>query len=297
MSELPFVAEPPGDAAAATRAAEFAADRWGLQPPIWIRTGMNALFSAGGDVVLRVSRPTAPPEQAIWLAHALRRRGIRVPLPFRDHALTVDGLAVVAIERLTDEREPDWAAVGEMVALVHSWSAAEVIGNYPLPRCSSFPWWNASVLLAEVDDLLDEPARRGLVAALTEHGGWVDHVTTEAVCHGDVHPGNVLRGEDGPVLIDWDLLCLGPVAWDHAPLLTWAQRWGGAAEAYDDFAAGYGASLRADPLAESLAAMRNLVATLMRVKAGRTNDAAAREAESRLRFWRGDPDAPQWHAQ
>jgi hypothetical protein len=35
----------------------------------------------------------------------------------------------------------------------------------------------------------------------------------------------------------------------------------------------------------------------MRGKAGRVNDAAAAEAERRLRFWRGEPDAPTWQAQ
>jgi hypothetical protein len=43
--------------------------------------------------------------------------------------------------------------------------------------------------------------------------------------------------------------------------------------------------------------MRNVVATLMRVRAGRTDPAAAAEAQRRLRYWRGDTDAPQWTAQ
>ena len=47
---------------------------------------------------------------------------------------------------------------------------------------------------------------------------------------------------DGPVLLDWDLLCLGPPGWDHAMLLR-LPRWGWPARWYDDFAAGYGRSL------------------------------------------------------
>ena len=34
---------------------------------------------------------------------------------------------------------------------------------------------------------------------------------------------------DGVVLLDWDLMCLGPRGWDHAPMMTWATRWGGLA--------------------------------------------------------------------
>jgi Ser/Thr protein kinase RdoA (MazF antagonist) len=117
------------------------------------------------------------------------------------------------------------------------------------------------------------------------------------ICHGDVHPGNVIQSADGPVLLDWDLLCRGPAAWDHAPLMTWTHRWGGDAGIYESFAEGYGVSLRGDPLAEALAELRLVAATLMRVRAARQNPAAAAEAELRLRYWRGEPDAPQWHPQ
>ena len=58
------------------------------------------------------------------------------------------------------------------------------------------------------------------------------------VCHGDVHPGNVIQSADGPVLLDWDLLCRGPAAWDHAPLMTWTERWGGEPGIYEAFADG-----------------------------------------------------------
>jgi Ser/Thr protein kinase RdoA (MazF antagonist) len=116
------------------------------------------------------------------------------------------------------------------------------------------------------------------------------------LCHGDVHPGNVVPTAAGPVLLDWDLLCTGPAAWDHAPLMTWAERWGGVPGTYEAFAAGCGVSMRGDALAESLAQLRLLAATLMRVRAGRSDRAAAVEAEQRLRYWRGEPGAPPWRA-
>ena len=66
---------------------------------------------------------------------------------------------------------------------------------------------------------------------------------------------------------------------------------------YPAFAEGYGRSLADDPLTATIASLRNVAATLMRVRAGITDEAARVEAERRLRFWRGDPDAPQWSAQ
>jgi hypothetical protein len=65
---------------------------------------------------------------------------------------------------------------------------------------------------------------------------------------------------------------------------------------YEAFADGYGVSLRGEPVTEALAELRLVAATLMRVKAARFDPTAAAEAERRLRYWRGDPDAPAWTA-
>jgi len=295
--DLPFVVRPPGDAREAAAAASVAAAHWGLPTPQHLRTGMNALFLAGEAVMLRVSHTTAPPSQAAWLMGQLALRGIRVPQLVQSEPMTIGDLAVFAIERIQPDGDVDWAAVGEQIRRVHEWPVGEVRGNYPVPRGDDFPWWDTTTVLADVDDLLDAAARVGLSAAILEHGDWRSRVIARVVCHGDVHPGNVIQSTDGPVLLDWDLSCHAPAAWDHAMLMTWSQVWGGDPSAYDRFADGYGHSLRDDALAQSLAVMRNVTATLMRLEAGRTNPAAATEAQRRLQYWRGDPSAPAWSAQ
>jgi hypothetical protein len=103
--------------------------------------------------------------------------------------------------------------------------------------------------------------------------------------------------DDGPVLIDWDLLCRAPAGWDHAPMMTWGERWGGTGAEYPAFAAGYGRSLRGDPWAEAFAELRLVAATLMRVRAASGDEVATVEARRRLRYWAGDPDAPAWRPQ
>ena len=77
--ELPFVAAPPGTIESVTLSARLAAEHWRYPAPELLRIGMNAIFTAGDGVLLRVGQPTAPAWQAIWLADLLDRRGLRVP--------------------------------------------------------------------------------------------------------------------------------------------------------------------------------------------------------------------------
>jgi thiamine kinase-like enzyme len=148
----------------------------------------------------------------------------------------------------------------------------------------------------ESADLVDADGLAALRSACVALRGWHDRARQDVlvVCHGDVHPRNVLMRGDDVVLIDWDAICLGPPAWDHAALMTWADRWGGAAETYADFARGYGADLRDSPLARELADLRLVAPTINMIMSGATNAAHAAEARARMRYWLGDPDAPAW---
>ncbi len=291
----PYVDGPPGPPEVVVAVAEQAAARWGLPRPTLLRVGMNGILTAG-DVVIRVGRVTADPATAIELAELLGRHGVRVPAPARPDAFVDGELTATAWERLVIvDAAPDWAAVGRMVAAVHALPASEVPPGYPQPPAEAFPWWDFDRLLADVGDALDPAARAGLVAAVDRHRGW-SAGTDRVVCHGDVHPGNVAMTADGPVLLDWDLLCSAPAGWDHAMLLTLPQ-WGWPARWYDDFASGYGRSLAGDPTTEAIAELRLVAATLMRLRAARTDPDATAEAQRRLAFWRGDPDAPTWRPQ
>jgi Phosphotransferase enzyme family len=298
-AELPFVATPPGTLEAVTRSARDAASHWGFAEPQLLRMGMNGIFTAGAGVLLRVSNPSAPAVEAIRLATILTRLGLSVPAYLRDEPFVGDGHAVFAIGEISESGPIDWAAVGEMIARLHLVDLSDLPSGYPVPFCGDFPWWDFASLINEVGDHLDMTSRAAIGAAIAR-GVPLLHEQRErtlVVCHGDVHPGNVIQSEHGPVLLDWDLLCRGPAAWDHAPLMTWTGRWGGAPGIYEDFAVGAGASLRGDPLAEAIAELRLVAATLMRVRAAITNPSAGDEAELRLRYWRGEADAPHWSAQ
>ena len=294
----PFVIDPPGDVASVTACAVAAAAQWELPTPTLLRMGMNGIFTAG-EVMLRVGRPTVDGEQALRLAELLTSHGVRVPRYVRDEVLVIDGHVVSAIESIASAGPIDWTATGAMVRQLHRIDPASVSAIFPTPWCGSFPWWDFETTLPTVLPALDPASAAALTACIDGNLPLLHAVRTGplVVCHGDVHPGNVLQGADGPVLIDWDLVCLGPPAWDHAPLMTWTNRWGGEPGLYEAFAQGYGQPLRGDPTAESIALLRLAAATIMRMKAAMANPAALPEAQRRLAWWRGEPDAPTWQAQ
>jgi Ser/Thr protein kinase RdoA (MazF antagonist) len=290
------------DLAAAGHAAEVAAAHWGLAEPALHRAGMNAIFTVD-DVVLRVGRPSVPASASIELARYLSSIGIRVPAPVRNDVVTSGELQVTAWERLAASpgdraagSDAEWAAVGAMVRRVHSIDPSDLPSSVPLPSPAVLPWWQFDELLAQAGPALDPRARAGIESAIERHRGW-ERFDGAVVCHGDVHPGNIVLADDGPVVLDWDLLCLAPAGWDHSPLLTLHERWGGPAGIYRAFADGYGRTFADDPAAGAFAELRLVAATLMRVTASIVDPLARPEAELRLRYWRGDPEAPAWNAQ
>ena len=299
MSRRAYVDAPVGDIEAATRVGERAARAWSLSDPVVLRIGMNAILRCG-DVVLRVAVPTAPAEVSIALAHELRSRGISVAQPAHDGVFAEGEYAVTAWEYVESSGEPtDWSAVGEMVAAVHEIPTAALPAGLPLPSPCDLPWWEHDQLLDEVAEMIDDRALVGIRAAIDRHSDWDDFDGSDdnVLCHGDVHPGNVIMTSSGPVLIDWDLLCVGPRGWDHAPLMTWTERWGGAPGIYEAFAAGYGWSARDERYGEAFAELRLVSATLMRCRVALHHPPARAEALSRLEYWRGEQTAATWNAQ
>ena len=134
---------------------------------------MNATFVAG-DVVLRVGRPTAPPEAALALAGVLAEAGVRVAPPARDDVVVDGDVAVTAVAAVG----ADGSATPTGPTSVGWWPSCtpsmpdDLPADYPLPPCESFPWWDFDALLPEVDPLLDPAARAGIVAAIERHRGW-----------------------------------------------------------------------------------------------------------------------------
>lgn len=137
------------------------------------------VFDLGDGRVLRRRRDGGPAEPEGQVMRWAREHGVPVP-----EVLAVEG--------------PDLVM-------------AKVVGPSLLdPDAQVSPPEVAAALVALHHALDDVPAPPGLP---------VLHGPGDRLLHGDLHPGNVLLGEDGPVLIDWTNAGAGDRAADVAE--TW----------------------------------------------------------------------------
>jgi Ser/Thr protein kinase RdoA (MazF antagonist) len=240
------------------------------------------------------------PVQAMRLAGiAARRHGIMDPIqPLRTSANHVfrAGEVVVRVAPLGGRVQPGRA--GEVVARLHRIAPARLKDVVALPFCGDAAWLavEQNLALAEAANVVGADGLVVLRRECVALRNWQERARQEApvVCHGDLHPQNFLMTGDDVVIIDWDAICVGPQAWDHAALTTWADRWGGAAKSCPDFARGYGADLRDSPLAKELAALRLFAPTINMIINAGSDPTLAAEARARMRYWLGDPAAPTW---
>ena len=277
-----------------------------------IRRSMNAVYkvrSAHGPLIMRVSRPTGTTGPAIEFAQYLQRNGLEVPAPSSVVPFRHDEIEITLWEFIEPDPKQlvDWQAIGTFVRRLHDINPNDIAKFYPLPKATSFPWWNFDQLLDELRPTFTDDDHAILMKrwqALRPYFLTAQNINLESsanrsvLCHGDIHPGNVIinRTTGRPILLDWDLLSVAPREWDHAALLTWATRWGGQASTYSDFAQGYGLDFSTNELAIALAELRLLSATLMRWRVGLSTPSARIEAENRMKWWRQDPTAPMWRA-
>lgn len=286
---------------ASQRAAATVAHRLGRgdAAPQLLRSGANVVFRVD-DIVLRVSPAEVDVAGQVALANWLSNQGVPELCPIAS-PLVVDELVVTVWEYIGSHGQIDYRQLGAAIAVLHQLESASVAEHVELPWCGDASW-------LDLDAHLDTAAHTGVVsdddiavlrAAADDLVDWQDLARQEnpVVCHGDVHPQNVLMRHDALLILDWDSICLGPAAWDHAALLTWAERWGGDERDYQAFAEAHGADLRDSPAAQTLARVRLLAPTINMIIKGAGSARHANEAPLRMRYWRGEPKPPAWTPQ
>ncbi|MEM9564807.1 MAG: aminoglycoside phosphotransferase family protein [Actinomycetota bacterium] len=173
----------------------------------------SVVYAYGTDSVVKVPRPDVPPhwprtEAAI--AEVVHRAGL--PCPAVRDLVDVDGRQSIVFERIDGPSvwdllrdRPDH--IDEHAALLAD-IQHEIHGVTSLsgpPELAAVPPIAARMVtkIQTADGLTDD--ERAQASALVESlpGG-------PSLCHGDLHPGNVLMSDSGPRVIDWFDAVIGP---------------------------------------------------------------------------------------
>lgn len=269
--------------------------------PELMRGGANEVYAVD-DLVIRLAPPGVDIAAQATAAGVLAGLGIAMPA-LVDSGM-VDDQPYTIWERVPADfgADVDFGELGAEIGRLHRIDPAAFDGPVTLPWCDEASWLDLDTSLdaAEAADLVsptDIEILRASWAQLRSWGSRCRSAGQPVVCHGDVHPQNVIMRLGKPIVIDWDTLCLGPPQWDHAALINWAGRWGGSPDAYPRFAAGYGRNFASDELANDLARLRLLAPTVNLIVKGATDARCAAEAQRRMTYWRGEPAAPAWTPQ
>ncbi|MGF1600091.1 MAG: phosphotransferase enzyme family protein [Acidimicrobiales bacterium] len=269
--------------------------------PELVRSGANEVYAVD-DLVIRIAPPGS--DGAAQAAAARMLAGHGIALPALVDSGIVDDQPYTIWERIPADPGTvvDFRGLGAEIGRLHRIDPAALDGLATLPWCDEASWLDLDTHLdaAEAADVVSPADIEILRASWVQLRSWGSRCRTAGqpvVCHGDVHPQNVIMRHGKPIVIDWDTLCLGPPQWDHAALMTWAGRWGGSPDAYPRFAAGYGRNFAGDDLANDLARLRLLAPTVNLIVKGASDARYAAEAQRRMRYWRGEPAAPAWTPQ
>ncbi|MEM8745085.1 MAG: phosphotransferase [Actinomycetota bacterium] len=169
--------------------------------------GLRSVVYEWGEVdVVKIAAPSTPTS---WIVEELRLTDtvarLGAPVPDRRRLVEVDGRTALAAERiggpsLWDELAhlPDRATeLGESLARLHL-DLVELSVSYDLPRQHD-----------RVESKIRAAASRHGADLLDAIGLLPGEQHTDVLCHGDLHPRNVLLGRDGPVVVDWFDCCRG----------------------------------------------------------------------------------------
>jgi uncharacterized protein (TIGR02172 family) len=172
------------------------------------------VFAWGDHHVLKLYRPWWSPEDVKFearIGRALYDAGVAAPQV--GDIVTVDGKLGLIYERIDglsmDQvlfAEPQRTAeMASIFARLHAELHRTTLPDFPAQRRRFI--YN---IAERTPYRLDEPSRQRVLDILASLPDG------DSLCHGDLHPGNVLISPAGPRIIDWENACTGSPAADVA---------------------------------------------------------------------------------
>lgn len=183
---------------------------WGRIGPLVAVGRTSDVYEIGRDAVVKVPRPVVPPEWAAMEARfTVGVRELGAPAPEVLDVVEIDGRDAIVFERvhgpsmwdLLRDGSRSAPSIGEELAAVH-----RRVLSAGLPRAVAGLVERMRNKITQVRQLPESERDDALLAMEQLPRG-------AALLHGDLHPGNVLMGPRGPVVIDWFDAAIGhPVA-------------------------------------------------------------------------------------
>jgi tRNA A-37 threonylcarbamoyl transferase component Bud32 len=168
---------------------------------------------APGQVVklFKQGFPQQLSQQEARMIRAVFAAGVPAPEVFGE--VTIDGRFGIVLGRLdgptllelTRSGGVTFAQAGAIIA-----SLSLSVHRMPPPEAFFLRgWMDVSVRLS--GDIVPKHTASGILAL-------IDRLQQpgDGLCHGDIHPNNVIMTADGPRLIDWTFAIRAPAAFDHA---------------------------------------------------------------------------------
>ena len=163
--------------------------------------------------VLKLFKPGLPRRHAWWearMTRAVSAAGAPAPEVFEE--VTLEGRFGVVMERLDGPTLLELSRSGAMTRkATGAILAGLAMAVHKTPPPPELPSLNESITseLRLAGGALPEHIAAGIVAL-------VGRLTDDGLCHGDLHPGNVVMAADGPRLIDWGGVLRAPGVLDLA---------------------------------------------------------------------------------
>jgi hypothetical protein len=158
------------------------------------------VYAWGSDSVVKVPRPGVPDHWIdIEASHSVRVHSIGLPTPAVLDVIDLDGRRAIVFERVRGPSMLDnlAAAPGDADSMARDLAAIQR-EFHSAGGPSELPDKNGRIAgKIATASLVTETERSEAVDLLGRLPGGT------SICHGDFHPGNILIGAHGPVVIDW----------------------------------------------------------------------------------------------